>query len=99
MLWVAPIIELFIAVVSSWWRFFGLQVLLATSGSRRVPSFVLFLDNLYGRLSDVAFLKITYIGFYKRTSAVAEKATSLSLTPSLRHTSSRVVFLWKAISS
>ena len=27
---------------------------------------------------------------------VAEKATSLSLTPSLRRTSSRVVFLWKA---
>ena len=45
------------------------------------------------------FENITYIGFYKRTSVVAEKATSLSLTPSLRRMSLRVVFLWKAISS
>ena len=76
-----------------------MQGLLATSDSRRGPLFVLFLDYLYRSLSDVAFLKITYIDFYKHTSVVAEKATSLSLTRSLRRTSSRVVFLWKAITS
>ena len=61
--------------------------------------FFLFLYDVYGCLSDIAFLKITYIGFYKRTSVVVDKETSLSLTPSLRRMSLRVVFLWKAISS
>ena len=43
--------------------------------------FVLFLDNLYGRMSNVAFL-ITLIDLYERIIyLVMEKATSLSLTP------------------
>ena len=47
-------------------------------------------------LSDIAFLKDYVHCFFKHTSVVAENETSLSLTPSLRRTSSRVVFLWES---